>query len=284
MRNFLIVTTLLLLLTGITAEAQWRSKTHDLYEALRASSDIEIDGELNDDEGWEGALETVKGTNGKPFCEVEFEGVGGAVKVFETHGGGTWKDANDHKTCFAIFWEPEALYIGIKVTDDEHEHGAGQAWNGDGAQLSFVPSGNRAGGQPDILYNAGLHDNGNLILGNERTRGNPGLVAGEGESIFIVRNEGEKETYYEFKITPENLGLKEPFSEGYEFGLGICINDGDKAAGQGGQKGWSGWYPHSVVHGKNPEKTGLVRLIDETLAVEAANKLATTWGKLKSIR
>ena len=72
------------------------------------------------------------------------------------------------------------------------------------------------------------------------------------------------------------------FSNGFEFGLGICVNDGDKAAGQNGQKGWSGWYTHSVVHGKNSEKTGLVVLTNETLAVEAANKLTTTWGKLKS--
>ena len=47
---------------------------------------------------------------------------------------------------------------------------------------------------------------------------------------------------------------------------------------------WSGWYPHSIVFGKNSEKTGLVILTDETLAVEAVNKLTTTWGKLKSTR
>lgn len=281
MKNFLIVTTLLLLLTSVAADAQWRSKTHDVYEALQATADITIDGELNDDEGWKGALETVKGTNGKPFCEVEFEGVGGVVKVFEEHGGGKWNGPDDHKTCFAIFWEPEAIYIGISVTDDTHEHAKAQVWNGDAAQLAFEPTGKREPIRNDILYNAALDDKAeNPLFHNEQTRGNPGLEVGT--HVAIVRNEAEKETYYEFKVAPEHLGLKEPFSEGYEFGLGICINDGD--IGDSGQKGWSGWYPHSIVHGKNLEKTGLVRLTDETLAVEAANKLATTWGKLKSIR
>ena len=44
------------------------------------------------------------------------------------------------------------------------------------------------------------------------------------------------------------------FSEGDEVGVGICVNDGDTEAGQAGQKGWDGWYPHAVVYGKNSEK------------------------------
>ncbi len=280
MKRYLIVIPILLLLTSLVAEAQWRNKTHDVYNALQRTLDIEIDGKLDDKEGWEGVFDTVKGTNGDPFCGVEFEGVGGAVKVFEEHGGGKWDGADDHETCFAIVWDPDAVYIALSVTDDEHQNGGG-AWNGDSLQMAFEPTGKRAGTL--FLYNIALNNNADgLILHNETTNGAPGLV--EKESFNITRNENEKETYYEIKITPEDLGLKVPFSEGYEFGLGLCVNDGDQAAGQGGQKGWSGWYPHAVVHGKNAEKTGLVKLTDETLAVEAKNKLSTTWGRLKSIR
>ena len=32
-------------------------------------------------------------------------------------------------------------------------------------------------------------------------------------------------------------------------------------AGQGGQKGWSGWGPYSAVYGKNAEECGLVTLV-----------------------
>ncbi len=281
MKNYvLIATALLVLLVSTVADAQWRSKTHDEYKAL-TGVEIEIDGDLGE---WDGVLDTVKGTDGNPFCGVEFEGVGGKVAAFEEHGGGKWNGADDHETCFMIVWDSEAVYIGLSVTDDEHEHAAGQAWNGDAAQLAFETTGKRDGGARLFLYNAGLNDGAkDIILGNEETHGSPGLVSGE--DVVIVRNEAKKETYYEFRFTAEELQIKgDKFSDGVEFGLGICVNDGDKAAGQGGQKGWSGWYTHSIVHQKHSEKTGLVVLTNETLAVEAANKLATTWGKLKSDR
>ena len=281
MRNFLIAITLLLLLTCLTADAQWRSDTHDVYNALQRTLDITIDGELNDDEGWEGVVETVKGTDGKNFCGVEND-AGGPVKAFEEHGGGKWNGADDHETCFAIVWDPEAIYIGLSVTDDEHQNSGG-AWNGDSVQLAFEPSGKRNAGGTLFLYNAALNNEAKaLIIHNEKV-GGTGLV--DGENVAIARNETKKETYYEFIFTAKELQIKgDKFTEGYELGIGICVNDGDKAAGQDGQKGWSGWYPRAVVHGKNSENTGLVKLTDATLAVEAANKLTTTWGKIKSTR
>ena len=279
MKKFLIAITLLLLITGLTADAQWRSKTHDEYHALQRPADITIDGELDDEEGWEGVFEVVTGTDGEPYCGLEFENIGKFEKL-----GGEWDDnGKDHETCFAIVWDEDAIYIALSVTDDEHNQGnagAGGAWNGDGAQLSFVPSGVREEGQQNILINVALNNDGNLLLHNETLHGNPGLTD---DQVAIVRNENEKETYYEIQIKPDNLGMNS-FEDGYEFGLGICVNDGDLAAGQAGQKGWSGWYPHAVVHGKNPSKTGLVILTDEQLAVEAKNKLTTTWGRLKSTR
>ena len=279
MRNFLIAITLLLFLTSVAASAPWRSDTHDVYNALQKPFDITIDGELDDDEGWEGVIETVKGTDGKPFCGVEFEKLG----AFEEHGGGKWNGADDHETCFAIVWDPEAIYIGLSVTDDEHEHAAGEAWKGDSVQLAFEPSGKRNAGITLFLYNAALGNDAKDLIINNETVGGTGLV--DGENVAIVRNESKKETYYEFMFTAKELQIKgDKFTEGYELGIGICVNDGDKAAGQGGQKGWSGWYPHAIVHNKNSEQTGLVILTDETLAVEAANKLTTTWGKLKSTR
>ena len=275
MKNYIFIAiALLVLLASTVAEAQWRSKTHDQYKAL-TGIDVKIDGDLGE---WDGVLDTVKGTDGKLFCGVEYDG-----NVFEVHGGGDWKGADDHETCFMIVWDSEAVYIGLIVTDDEHEHAAAPAWNGDGVQLAFEMSGKRTAGQPLFLYNIGLDDKAKDILPgalNEKPGGG-GLVPGD--DIAIVRNEGEKKTYYELKFAAEELQVKgNKFSDGFEFGLGICVNDGDKAAGQGGQKGWSGWYTHAIVFGKNSEHTGLVTLTNEVLAVEATNKLATTWGKLKA--
>lgn len=279
MKKSLIVVPLMLLLISLTADAQWRSKTHDQYNALQAPGEIKIDGEFDDDEGWQSAIDTVKGTDGNIFCEVEFAGNDGEIYVFREWSGGKWNGRDDHRTCFAIFWDSDAIYLGLLVTDDEHEHAAGQAWNGDGAQIGVVPSGKRDAGETLFLYNAGLDNSAtNVILGNERTNGQPGLEVDE--DIAIVRNESEKETYYEFRLTPEHLGLTGSFKVGYEFGLAICVNDGDK--NDPGQKGWSGWYTDCIVNGpKTSQDTGLVVLTDNTLAVEASNKLTITWGNLK---
>ena len=65
MRRTMISCLILLFLMTVAAQAQWRSKTHDMYNALQKPADIKIDGNLDDKEGWEGVFETVKGTDGK---------------------------------------------------------------------------------------------------------------------------------------------------------------------------------------------------------------------------
>ena len=263
-----------IMLIGINAaDAQWRSPTHDVYNAP-TGVDIEIDGNLDD---WGGVLESVTGTDGTTFCGVEFEGSSNVVKVWEAHQGGTWDGPEDHTTCFMIVWDEDAVYLALDVTDDEHEHAAGGAWDGDGAQLLVVPSGIREANQVHFRYNIALRDNGDIILNNEHLNGQPGLT---NDDIAIVRDEDAKKTYYEVKFTPANFGLDISLTAGLEIGVGICVNDGDKNAL--GQKGWSGWNPHTIVHGKNTEKTGLLVLTDTNVtAVEPEGKLATTWGTLK---
>ncbi len=265
MRKFLIVITLLFLITSITAHAQWRSDTHDVYNALKKPADITIDGELDDDEGWKGVIESVTGTNGEIFCEVEFAGNDNEIYVFREWDDGKWSGPDDHKTCFAIVWEPDAIYLALSVTDDEHQNGGG-AWNGDSCQLGFEMTGERDGGLTLLLYNAALDNQGkNLIIHNEAA-GGTGLV--DGDNVAIVRNENEKKTYYEYIFTADEINKGDKFEEGFEFGLAICVNDGDSDTP--GQKGWSGWYTDCIVNGlKQSEHTGLVRLSESELAVEA---------------
>ena len=258
------------------ADAQWRSETHDVYNAP-TGIDVIIDGNLDE---WDGVLDSVTGTDGSQFCGVEFEGRESVVKVWEDLGG-TWSGPEDHTTCFMIAWDADAIYIALSVTDDEHEHAAGGAWNGDGIQLGFEPTGKRTAGLQLFLYNVALRDNGDIILNNERTNGKPGLSADT--DLAITRDDDTKVTTYEIRFTAENLGFEGSLSEGDEIGVGICVNDGDKDAL--GQKGWSGWNPHVIVHGKNSEKTGLLVLTNNAVtAVEPANKLTTTWGTIKSVR
>ncbi len=282
MKKVLIAITLLLLITGLTADAQWRSDTHDEYHALQRPAEITIDGQLDDAEGWEGVFESVTGENGDPFCEVEFAGNDGKIYVFREWDGGNWDGRDDHRTCFGIVWDEENIYLALAVTDDEHQNGGG-AWNGDSAQIGFVPSGMRKPGAELYLYNAALNNDANgLIFHNEAIFGAQELT--EGDNVAITRNEDDKETYYEYRFSADDWDVAGgKFSAGYEFGLAICVNDGDKDTP--GQKGWSGWYTDCIVNGaKQPENTGLVILTDEQLAVEAKNKLTTTWGRLKSTR
>lgn len=280
MKRLFIAIPLMLLLISLTADAQWRNKTHDVYNAL-TGLEIEIDGNLDE---WDGVLDTVKGTNGKPFCGVEFaDSNGGNVRPFEEHGGGKWNGPDDHETCFMIVWDSEAIYLALSVTDDEHQNSGGNAWSGDGAQISFDSTGEREAGNRLFLFNGAVDQSAKTIIPahlNEAAHGGPGLDIEK--DLAIVRDESAKKTYYEFRFTAEALLIDGgKFSEGDEVGLDICVNDGDLAAGQNGQKGWSGWYAHSIVHGKNIEKMGLVVLTADVLSVEAAGKLTTTWGNLK---
>ncbi len=275
--TFAVLITAVMFLTINFADAQWRSETHDVYNAP-TGVEVTIDGNLDE---WADVMDSVTGTDGTPFCGLEFEANGGVVRVFEVYQTGVWNNADDHTTCFMITWNADAVYLALSITDDDHEHAAGQAWNGDGAQIAIEPSGDRTTNLPLFLYNAALRDNGDVLLQNERTNNLPGLTAGE--DFAITRDDDAKKTYYEFRVTPDKVGLQGAFTAGIEFGLGICVNDGDLGDGQGGQKGWSGWYPHAIVHGKNSEKTGLVVLSDSAVTpVEPTGKLTTTWGNVKS--
>ena len=76
----------------------------------------------------------------------------------------------------------------------------------------------------------------------------------------MVRMEDIKTTIYEIKFPAASMGL-DGFQAGFQFGLGVCINDGDVESAtdgnQAGQGGWSGWAPYGIVHGgKQSENNG----------------------------
>jgi hypothetical protein len=81
-------------------------------------------------------------------------------------------------------------------------------------------------------------------------------------------------TTYELKFPASALDLTE-FKEGMKLGVGLCINDGDKDTP--GQRGWSGFGVHSIVHGKNADKTGLVTLTAGGTVVVARPQLAVAF-------
>ncbi len=205
---------------------------------------------------------------------VEFLTAEGKWVVFEEYNGGVWDGPDDHTTSVAFAWDADYLYIYIHVVDDEHQNST-PAWNGDGAQIVFADENRKA---HTHLYNYGLDNTQkNVLIDNEQAAGG-GLTE---DDVVVARDDSKKVTIYEARFSPKIIGLN-GFKVGMDIGIGICVNDGDEGGGQDGQKGWSGWGPHSAVFGKNGDKTGLVTLSpNKPKAVDAIGKLATTWGAIK---
>ena len=84
-----LIATLTLLTINI-ADAQWRSETHDVYNApTGVEVTLTIDGNLDE---WADVKDSVTGYNDTPFCGLEFEANGGVIKVFEEYQTGKWNN------------------------------------------------------------------------------------------------------------------------------------------------------------------------------------------------
>ena len=154
---------------------------------------------------WDGILEgprAVVGTNGKPFKGVKNETNAGNEKEFEEHAGGKWNGKADHETGVMVVWEPDAFYIGLIVTDDEHGNKANSAWNGDAAQIAFEMTGKRdAGGNKFYLYDWALPHKSELCNHNGKAKGDDCIMMyekpGPGAKkvdLAIARHKAKKTT------------------------------------------------------------------------------------------
>ena len=252
---------------------KWHFDSYDVYESLTGIK-VKIDADIGE---W---------TNVPTFIGVQNEtGINGSgpKRSFEEYAGGKWIGPSDHTVAFKMTWDPTAIYLCLIVIDDQHQNDD-SGWNGDAAQLAFEPTGKRTKGLPLSLYNAALSSNdGRIIIDNQQPAG--GTAGLQKADVAIARDEDQKKTYYEFRFTAKEMspvGMKQ-FKGGMEFGMGICVGDGDNnPVSQKGFKGWGGWFPHSIVFAKQAEKTGLVKLVPtKAVGVQAKGKLVTTWANLK---
>ena len=90
--------------------SEFRSKTHDIYEAITTPPKISLDGKVED---W---------ANVEAFSGVEFPKEDGSITVFEEYGRGTWTGVADQTVAFEIAWDTQDVYLGIIVTDDDHQN------------------------------------------------------------------------------------------------------------------------------------------------------------------
>ena len=167
---------------------------------------------------------------------------------FEEYNGGTWSGIGDNAMAMSFAWDTDNLYLGIKVKDDTHQLNGNSGWNGDSIQVVFA---NNERDQITHLYNYALSEAGDHVAHHERGPG--------GTTVTIERDESTKMTGYEVTFPAASVD-KRMFRPNDVVAVGITVNDGDTEPGQGGQKGWSGWGPHSAVYGKTPGECGLVTL------------------------
>ena len=156
--TILLILSMMLAVVHITSYAgndpsTFRSTTHDVYEAIPAPNDIVIGVKGSD---WAGV---------EAFSGVEFPIEDGSMTVFEEWDGGTWSGPDDHDTLFDIVWSPEAVYLMVLVTDDDHQNASNSGWDGDAMQILIVPSGIREPGEPHVEFNIALGDDGTVVTG-----------------------------------------------------------------------------------------------------------------------
>ena len=88
-------------------------------------------------------------------------------------------------------------------------------------------------------------------------------------------------TYYELAFSKYDLlgsdytNLDE-WRAGLRFGFSYLVNDGDTEASQ---QGWAGYYPHSIVYGKQASKLGSV-VLDTVVPKSESNTAAVAFSEL----
>eukprot|EP01051_Picozoa_sp_SAG22_P008461 SAG22_NODE_645_length_8202_cov_5.985684_3_plen_906_part_00 len=195
---------------------------------------------------------------------------GGDWCEFDAYGGGIHNGIGDQDMSFALAFDSTSLYMGLKTIDDTHQN-AGIGWNGDTLQIAFTNAARDTPGGDMILYNYGLHDDGESVtLHHER---HPCPDADDCTEAAMARFEGSSMTVYEIQIPAHGLGV-DSLTDGMVMGFGMCVNDGDTEDGQGGQKGWTGWGAYSIVSGKNSAATGLIAITGDSVELPVADPQA----------
>jgi len=200
--------------------------------------------------------------------------------TWEPWQGGKRTGDDDLLAKLRVLYDEDNLYFALEVTDDQYlPKGSGNPWEDDGIQIAIDTSAGKIDpgwpNQTTYLYNFAVDD------GWQKETG-PFM----GDAIIeMKRDEAAKQTLYEWQMPSDIVKFKASppkFEPGMKIAFAIIANDSDK--GEVGQCGWVGWGNHTIVFGKNPEEMKTLVLDDKPMAVNPADKLATSWGKIKKIR
>ena len=229
-----------------------------------------------------------------------FATAAGDVVMYENYNGGVWDGRNDFWVTARLAWDEDYLYLAIEVIDDDfdvngacYKQGVQVAFEVGGDE-SFDREGHHLLGTLQAKRSERIQVSRlkliNLGLNQGQTACNRAPVgdtnaaddccvnyesAAGGSWVELcggaaVRDEARQTTTYELLFSKRDLigfvpqtaadaaYLDALWDTGLVFGFSFLVNDGDD--GSSAQRGWAGYYPHSIVHGKDANKIGTVLL------------------------
>lgn len=145
-----------------------------------------------------------------------------------------WEGPDDLSVYINSSWDENNLYLKLRVKDDKHFNKFPEApWNADSIQFAidpkndgafYVPVAGKKLGPDDFEFGLALGDDG-----KSRCVRSYGKNICESNNYTIARDEKEKTTIYELRLSWKDLGVK-PYA-GMVFGMSFVIFDDDTGAG-----------------------------------------------------
>ena len=261
---------------GGEAERQiiWVGRTHNeitygnlilggrSYTAPKTTSTPTIDGQVNDDE----------------YAGAEVVLVNRFTGIYNIPSGDDDWEEGDHEFTYQVVHDQDAVYVGVKVIDDEIVHDSaeadsedGQTWQDDSIEIFFDPDDSNDSGRGGKNYEGQY-----VMTANGARRDNEANnpTFGQQDDWFAVARKTADGYSVEFKVSKS--ALLDP-EDGTMMGFNVALND-DDGANRKAQLNWSGrphsefTYGHLTLEGEpeplTPPSLSLKRNDDGSLTVE----------------
>ena len=261
---------------GGEAERQiiWVGRTHNeitygnlilggrSYTAPKTASAPTIDGQVNDDE----------------YAGAEAVVVNRFTGIYNIPSGDDNWEEGDHEFTYQVVHDQDAVYVGVKVIDDEIVHDSaeadsedGQTWHDDSIEIFFDPDDSNDSGRGGKNYEGQY-----VMTANGARRDNEANnpTFGQQDDWFAVARKTADGYSVEFKVSKS--ALLDP-EDGTMMGFNVALND-DDGANRKAQLNWSGrphsefTYGHLTLAGEpeplTPPSLNLKRNDDGSLTVE----------------
>lgn len=261
---------------GDEAERQiiWVGRTHNeitygnlvlggrSYTAPKTTSTPTIDGQVNDEE----------------YVGAESVLVNRFTGIYDIPSGDDDWEEGDHEFTYQVVHDQDAVYVGVKVIDDEIFHDSatpdeedGQTWHDDSIEIFFDPDDSNDSGRGGKNYEGQYVMTANGAR-RDNEANNPAF--GQQEDWFAVAQKTADGYSVEFKVSKS--ALLDP-EDGTVMGFNVAIND-DDGNNRKAQLNWSGrphsefTYGHLTLAGDpeplTPPSLSLKRNDDGSLTVE----------------